>query len=79
MRTHAWPRTSLCKGPEVARSRGGQGERGGTGPFARCLETDLEVSSILGVLSSSSEGNARLMSAASQWRETWRKSGREVR
>lgn len=71
MRTHAWTRSSLCKGPEVARSGGGQGERGGTGPFAGRLETDLEVSSVLGILSSSLEGNARLMSTlASQWRET---------
>lgn len=77
---HAQPRSSLCKGPEVDRSGGVQGERRGTGLFARRLETDLEVSSVLGVLSSSLEGNARLMSVlASQWRETWRTSGREVR
>ena len=70
----------MCKGPEVAGSGGVQGERGGTGPSAGRLQTDLEVSSVLGVLNSSLEGNARLMSAlASQWRETWRKSGREVR
>ena len=77
---HTRPRSSLCKGPEVARNGGVQGEREGTGPFAGRLETDLEVSSVLGVLSSSLEGNARLMSVlASQWRETWRMSGREVR
>ena len=61
-------------GAEAARERGE-----GLAPLPGVWRPDLEVSSILGVLSSSSEGNARLMSAASQWRETWRKSGREVR
>lgn len=71
----AWPRNSLCKGPEVGQEWTSRGREGlARAPWPCLCELSQTVSSHPGVLGSVGGGECRGGGLASQWRTIWRKS-----